>query len=225
MGNSEAKHLFTHILIHWKSSMCFPYLFCKHSAIARKIPVSESVTYKYSRWKKFWGCFGDFLLVTPSCLLNSAFSVKGRLVFPVWAHPVWLLCGCCSKANERRWPVLLETRLLLPGTPLEMLSFQLQEGGLVPASQACSAWLWLGENLKKSRKFYIIRILKSHVPGGNLNTLRFSKRRKCTSSTLHMGRSFSFLVTSLWDSYAMKFNLMDSITALWNYTNTKYCFQ
>lgn len=213
--------------MHWKSNMCFPYLFCKHFVIARKIPVSESVTYKYLRWKKFWGCFGDFLLVTTrSCLFNSAFAVKeGRLVFPAWAHQVWLLCGCCSKADERWCPVLLETRLCLPGTPLETLSFQLQEGGLVPASQARSAWLWLGENLKKSRKFYIIRILKSHVPGGNLNTSRFSKRRKCTSSTLHMGRSFSFLEDSLWDSYSMKFKLMDSITALGNYMNTKYWFQ
>lgn len=28
---------------------------------------------------------------------------------------------------------------------------------------SCLAWLQLGENLKKSRKFYIIRILKSCV--------------------------------------------------------------
>lgn len=75
---------------------------------------------------------------------------------------------------------------------------------------SCLAGLQLGENSKKSRKFYIIRILKSRVyqvwfwfvVSGFfiLLMLETSKDKKEHIFSLHMGRSFSFWEDSLQDS-------------------------
>lgn len=99
--------------------------------------------------------FGFFCQLQPltSCPINCLFS-KGRWVFPTWVHHVQVFADAAVRPTG------------------DALCFQragcsyLEPSWRYSASSCFSsslASLQLSENLKKSRKFCIIRILKSSV--------------------------------------------------------------